>query len=62
MKAMKVYIEGLVCLLDEEINCGVIRGCEIRWFGHIERIGRSEVTRRIYKGGVVAVVVKGRSL
>ena len=45
------------------MNCGVVEVVKcntLRWFGHLERMGENEMTRRIYKGGVDAVGVRGR--
>jgi len=47
----------------EGMNCGVVEVVKrntCRWFGYLERMGESEMTRRIYKGGLDAVGVRGR--
>ena len=46
----------------EGMNCGVVemvKRSTVRWFGHLERMGRSGMARRIYKDAVDAVGVRG---
>ncbi len=45
----------------EGMSCGVVGKCStLRWFGHLERMGESEMTR-IYKSGVDAGNVRRQS-
>ena len=58
-----VYGRFGMSVKGEGMNCGVVEVVKrntLRWFGHLERMGESEMTRRIYKGGVDAVGVRGR--
>ena len=55
MKAILVYIEGEDCGVIGMVKCNTFR-----WFSHVERMGKGEVTRKIFKGGVNAVSVLGR--
>ncbi len=43
----------------KEMNFGVVelvKCSTLKWFGHLERMGGDELTKRIYKSGVDAVV------
>ncbi len=47
---------------SEGMNCGVVevvkRSTLTRWFDHVERMGRDELTKRIYTSGGDAVGVR----
>jgi len=58
-----VYGRFGMSVKGEGMNCGVVEVVKrntLKWFGHLKRMGESEMTRRIYKGGVDAVGVRGR--
>ncbi len=62
---MGVYTEGLVCLVcrGEGMSCGVVemmKHSTLRWFGHLERMDESELTKRIYKSEIDAGNVRGQ--
>jgi len=47
----------------EGMSCGVVemvKRSTLRWFGHLERMGESELTRRIYKSRIDVGSVRGR--
>jgi len=59
-----VYRRFGMSVKSEGMNCGVVvvvKCNTLRWFGHLDRMGESEMTRRIYKGGVDAAGVRERS-
>jgi len=43
------------------MSCGVVvvKYSTLRWFGHLERMGESELTRRIYKSRIDVGSVRG---
>ncbi len=59
-----VYGKFGMSFKSEGMNCGVVevvKHSALRWSGHLERMEGDELTKRIYKSGVDAVGVKGRS-
>ena len=47
----------------EGIKCGVVEWVKrntLRWFGHVERMGEEELTKRVYKGEIGGTGVRGR--
>ena len=47
----------------EGMKCGVVEGVKrstLRWFGHMERMDESEITKRVYRSKIDAVGVRGR--
>ncbi len=47
----------------ERMSCGVaevVKCSTVRWYGHLGRIGKSELRRRIYKSRIDAGNVRGR--
>ncbi len=49
--------EGMSCGVVEVVKCSNFRG-----FGHMERMGGDELTKKIHKSGIDAVGVRGRPL
>ncbi len=47
--------EGMSCGLVE-----MVKRSTLRWFGHLERMNKSELTKRIYKSRIDAGNVRGR--
>ncbi len=51
VRERKVCITYVVCQVKvKRVKCGVVEGVErdtLRWFGHIERMEESEMTKRV---------------
>ncbi len=66
MKVMKVCIIDLVCQVKGEgMKCGVVEGVKhntLRWFGHMERMAESEMTKRVQSLRIVSVFLVRDSL
>lgn len=52
---MTVQMEGLVCLVWEGGMNDRVKCSTQKWYGHLEKMGRNEITRRMYKNKADAV-------
>ncbi len=58
-----VYRRFGVSSKGEGMSCGVVemvKRSTLRWFGHLERMDKSELTKRIYKSNIDAGNVRER--
>lgn len=59
-----VYERGGMCGKGEGMNYGVLEVVKVstlKWYGHLEKIGRNDVIKR-YKTGVDALGMRGKAL
>ena len=58
-----VYSKFVMSRCGEGMKCGVVEMVKcstLRWFGYMERMPGSEMTKRVYRSVVEAVGVRGR--
>ncbi len=65
MNNESVYERFGMCHVGEEKKCGVVEEVQrltLKWFGHIEQMEESEMTRRVYVSEIEGGNVNGRRL